>query len=44
MELTTYKTTDGIECVLWSDQYGFYSMYKSTYDAQLEDAQNGKLV
>jgi hypothetical protein len=32
--METYLNTDGIECVIWTDEQGTHSMIKEAYDAQ----------
>ena len=30
--METYTNTNGVECVIWSDEQGTYSMTKEAYD------------
>jgi hypothetical protein len=32
--METYLNTNGVECVMWSDEQGTYSMTKEAYDKQ----------
>ena len=32
--METYTNTNGVECVVWTDENGMHSMTKEAYDAQ----------
>ena len=32
--METYLNTNGVECVIWTDESGMHSMTKEAYDAQ----------
>jgi hypothetical protein len=34
MDIETYLTVDGVECVSWTDEHGTHSMTKAAYDEQ----------
>jgi hypothetical protein len=43
MTIKTYKTIDGVDCVIWTDEQGTHSMTKVAYDEMIEQAANVNL-
>lgn len=43
MTIENYKTVDGVDCVIWTDEQGTHSMTKAAYDEMIEQAANVNL-
>ena len=38
--METYLNTNGVECVIWTDESGMHSMTKTAYDEQQANQNN----
>jgi hypothetical protein len=41
--METYTNTNGVTCVIWTDEQGMHSMTKEAYDEKLKQAKAAKI-